>query len=399
MSRSEEEKQYYFESFRRRYHQASKKYKGQLLDEFCRVGGYERKYAIKLLSKRKSGRPATPTKRGRKSRYDCPNFLKVLKKLWFLTEFMCSKLLKEAIPNWIPFYELHYGAFGEDVRAKLLVISPRTIDRVLAPTKASFGKGKSGTKPGKMLRSQIPISTECWDTTIPGYLEADTVAHCGGSLEGNFIWSVTAVDIATTWTELRVTWNKGAHGVIEQITDIENMLPFPLKGFDCDNGSEFLNQHLVKHFTNPKTKTLRVAFTRSRAYHKNDNAHVEQKNWSHARQLLGYQRLGFAELVPLINDLCRNEFSLLRNHFYPTFKLEQKIMVKTRYKRIYGDPVTPYQRVIQSEHVPNEIKKNLIKQHQKLDPIQLKRKMERKLKNIFALLKKLKMKHESFNAA
>ena len=198
---------------------------------------------------------------------------------------------------------------------------------------------------------------------------------------------------------MRVTWNKGAHGVLEQIKDIENMLPFVLKGFDCDNGGEFLNGHLLKYFTDANSSQLRLAFTRSRPYHKNDNAHVEQRNWSHARRLLGYQRLEFQQLVPLINDLCRNEFSLLRNHFYPTFKLEQKIMIKTRYRRIYGDPITPYQRIINSEHIPDDKKKQLIEIHQSLDPIVLKAKMERKLKKIFALLKKLRMNHESFHVA
>ena len=369
------------------------------MDQVCARTGNERKYVIKQLSKCPTKRRRAAKKRGRKSIYNSPELIKVLRKLWVLTEHMCSSLLKEAMPKWLPAYEQHYGEVSEEVRTKLLRISPRTIDRILAPTKASFGKGRSGTKPGKMLRNQIPINTICWDTTVPGYVEADTVAHCGGSLLGDFVWSVTVVDIATTWTELRVTWNKGAHGVIEQITDIENTLPFKLLGFDCDNGSEFLNQHLLRYFTNESTNKLRLAFTRSRAYHKNDNAHVEQKNWTHSRRLLGYQRINCLELVPMINQLCRNEFSLLRNHFYPTMKLEQKIMIKTRYKRIYGTPVTPYERVLQSEHIDDDTKQRLQELHKTLDPIALKIKMERKLKKIFSLLKKFNTKPESFSVA
>jgi len=392
-------KWYYIESFKEKYHRAKKKEKGVLLDEFCRLNGYERKYATRLLSRKKAVRQREPLKRGRRSKYDSPEFVAALKKLWMLTEQMCSKLLKEAIPLWLPSYESNFGSLDAEVRAKLLAISPRTMDRVLLPIRRSFGKGPSGTKPGSLLRSQIPISTQCWDTTVPGYVEADTVAHCGGNLSGNFIWSLTTVDICTTWTELRVTWNKGAYGVIEQITDIEQSLPFLLRGFDCDNGSEFLNNHLIGHFTDPKTNKLRLAFTRSRPYHKNDNAHVEQKNWSHARHLLGYKRLDAQELVPLINDLCKNEFSLLRNHFYPTFKIEQKIMIKTRHKRIYGDPVTPYKRVLDSEHVPDDKKEELRKLHESLDPIALKTQMERKLKKIFSLLNKINTKHESISTA
>ena len=179
---SDIEKRHYFETFRRKYHRCLKKDKSKLLTDFCQVNGFERKYAIKLLSKKKSGRNPKPKKRGRKSKYDDPTFLAVLKTFWKLTEYMCSKQLKEAIPKWLPYYELYYGALEPDIREKILAISPRTMDRVLAPTKAAFGKGRSGTKPGSMLRTQIPVSTECWDTTIPGYLEADTVAHCGGSL-------------------------------------------------------------------------------------------------------------------------------------------------------------------------------------------------------------------------
>lgn len=393
------EKWYYFESFRWEYHRAGKKRKGSILDKLSAMFDYDRKYAIKLLKREKSVSQARANKRGRKSKYDEPQFKRALTKLWFLTDQMCSKLLKEAIPHWLPYFEAHFGRLTPDVRKKLLMISPASIDRILKPTKAKIGKGKSGTKPGSMLRNQIPISTVCWDETLPGFLEADTVAHCGGSIEGNYINSITMVDIATTWTELRATWNKGAHGVMEQVEDIENSLPFPILGFNPDNGSEFLNYHLLSYFTDKETNKLRVAFTRSRAYKKDDNAHVEQRNWSHARQLLGYQRLDVPDLVPLINDLCKNEFSLLRNHFYPTFKVEQKVMIKTRCRRIYGDPITPYHRVLNSSHVSDDVKQRLKKQHASLDPINLKLELERKLKKIFALLKKFRMKPESFSAA
>jgi hypothetical protein len=189
---------------------------------------------------------------------------------------------------------------------------------------------------------------------------------------------------------MRVTWNKGAHGVLEQIQDVEAHLPFELLGFDCDNGTEFLNHHLLRYFSEKKERNKLFTFTRSRPYHKDDNAHVEQKNWSHPRQLLDYERLGFQQLVAPINDLCRNEYSLLKNHFYPTFKLDQKIMVKTRYNRIYGDPVTPYERVLESTSVPDDIKDRLRAVHTTLDPVELQLTVRRKLKNIWALLKHLR---------
>jgi len=159
---------------------------------------------------------------------------------------------------------------------KLCNISPSTIDRLLKPVRTQFtNKGHCGTKPGTLLKNQIPIQTSTWDCSQPGFFEADTVAHCGNSLAGNFVWSLTFTDILTAWTENRAVWNKGAQGVLDQIKHIEQNLVFPILGFDCDNGSEFLNYHLFRYFTD--RPVLPVRFTRSRPYKKNDNAHVEQK--------------------------------------------------------------------------------------------------------------------------
>ena len=169
-----------------------------------------------------------------------------LKRIWFASDQMCSKKLKAAIPLWLSFYETVYKALTPEVQDKLLTVSAATIDRVLKPVRVAHGrKGLSGTKPGTLLKNQIPIRTHSWDISQPGFMEADTVAHCGNSLAGDFVWSLTMTDIDTTWTENRATWSKGAEGVLAQIRDIEARLPFLLKGFDCDNGSEFLNYHLL----------------------------------------------------------------------------------------------------------------------------------------------------------
>jgi hypothetical protein len=379
------------ESFRAKYHRGSKKVKGAILTELCEALGVHRKHAIRLLNPPVAvQRDASRLQRGRKSRYDDPEFLKALRGLWMITDQMGPRLLHQSIPAWLPAYERRNGVMTDIVREKLLSISHATIERKLRGTRAKVGKGRCGTKPGNMLRNEIPLRTDFWDVSQPGFVEADTVAHCGGSLMGEFIWSLTVTDICTTWTEMRVTWNKGAHGVLEQIQDIEAYLPFELMGFDCDNGSEFLNHHLLRYFTEKKERNKLFTFTRSRPYHKDDNAHVEQKNWSHPRQLLGYERLAFQQLVAPINDLCRNEYSLLKNHFYPTFKLDKKIMVKTRHRRIYGKPITPYQRVLESVSVPDDIKDRLRAVHETLDPVELQLTVRRKLKNIWVLLKQLR---------
>lgn len=376
-----QERRSYLEAVEKRYREASKQSKAVILDEFCQVCGYNRKYAIRLLNRVERKPKRRP---GKKPIYGSRELLRALKRIWLATDQMCSKKLVAAIPLWLPFYEETYERLSDEVEAKLLSISAATIDRLLAPVRARTRRKRfCSTKPGSLLRNQIPIRTSNWDISQPGFVEADTVAHCGNSLEGSFIWSLTLTDIHTGWTECRATWNNGAKGVIKQIKDIEANLAFPLLGFDCDNGSEFLNHHLVRYFTDHKP---RVKFTRSRPYKKNDNAHVEQKNYSHVRHLLGYDRLDNPELVDLINELYTNEWSLYQNHFSPSFKLLQKKKIRSKYKKKYEEPKTPYQRLLESNHVSEESKKLLKACNQELNPFKLKQKIESKLKTIFSII-------------
>jgi hypothetical protein len=370
----------YREAIRDRYRQASKKAQGIILDEFCQVCGYNRKYAIRLLSHDNREPLRRP---GRKPVYHCAELVKALKRIWLATDQMCSKKLVAAIPLWLPFYDQTRPKLSAEMTSKLLSISAATVDRLLAPTRAQVRpKGRCATKPGTLLRNQIPIRTNNGDISQPGFVEADTVAHCGDALAGDFIWSLTLTDIHTGWTESRATWNNGATGVIKQIRDIEAKLAFSLKGFDCDNGAEFLNHHLVRYFSDRKP---RVKFTRARPYKKNDNAHVEQKNWSHVRQLLGYDRLDNPQLVELINRLYANEWSLYQNHFCPTLKLLEKKRINSKYHKKYEAPKTPYQRLMESTYISDQKKLQLKTCHEKLNPFYLKQRIERKLKEIFKL--------------
>jgi hypothetical protein len=372
----------YLAAIRQRYLQASRAEKGLILQEFCAVCSYHRKHAIRLLNQRKRG----PTKRpGRKPVYRTEELLRVLRRIWLATDQVCSKKLVAAIPLWLPFYERNHGKLSARTTHQLLSVSAATLDRLLAPTRAQTRpRGLCATKPGRLLRNQIPIRTHNWDISQPGFMEADTVAHCGNSLAGDFIWSLTLTDIHTGWTECRAMWNNGATGVIQQIENIQTGLPFELKGFDCDNGSEFLNHHLVRYFSEHKPRKIR--FTRARPYKKNDNAHVEQKNWSHVRHLLGYDRLDNPILVELINHLYRNQWSLLQNHFGPTLKLIQKKRINSKYYKKYDKPKTPYQRLLDAEQVPEDSKNTLQKQHLSLDPFKLRQQIEQQLKVIFKLV-------------
>ncbi len=341
-----------------------------LLDELCDLTGMNRKYLIRKLNKKKT---KASKRRGPKPIYEPEIYLPIIKPIWLAADQICGKRLKVVLKDWLCFYEDEFEKLEETIRLKVLQISSATLDRLLKPMKSNYkGRGISGTKPGTIIKNLIPIKTNQWEETKPGFMEADTVAHCGTSLEGNFVWSLTMTDILTKWTENRAIWNKGAYGVGIAIDDIEAKLPFEISGFDCDNGSEFLNYHLIRKFAErPQEKSIQ--FTRSRPYKKNDNAHVEQKNWTHVRQLFGYYRFDKERLVAMMNDLYRNEWSQYQNHFIPTMKCIKKVKVNSKYQRKFDIPKTPYQRVLNCPDISSE-KKNVLKQaHQVLNPFELKR--------------------------
>jgi hypothetical protein len=194
-----------------------------------------------------------------------------------------------------------------------------------------------------------------------------------------FAYTIDCVDIATGWSEQRAVWGKGETDVLIQIKHIEHSLPFPLLGFDSDNGGEFLNYHLLKHFAQRKRP---VQFTRSRAYHKDDNAHVEQKNWTHVRQWLGYQRLDDPNVVPLLNDLYAHQWRLFHNFFCPSMKLLSKERVGSKTLKHHDPPKTPYQRILESPHILPNVKQDLSKQLETLNPFVLRDAMEKRLKKI-----------------
>lgn len=365
-----------------RYSQGTRMEKRAILDEFCAVCNYNRKYAIRLLGKK----PVSPKqKRGPKSKYQNEALLTPLKQFWFASDQPCSRKLKAIIPLWLPSYEASFGPLAPEVKQKLLAISPATIDRVLLPVrKVSKIKGRCTTKPGSLLKSHIPIQFSHWDIQKPGYLEADTVAHCGDTIAGHFAWSLTATDICTGWTENRAVWNKDTGKIYEEISDIEANLPFKVLGFDSDNGGEFMNHALHDYFTK---RDVPVVFTRSRPYKKNDNAHVEQKNWTHVRNLFGYDRLDDKQVVTMMNDLYRKEWSLYQNHFMPSMKLLQKERFGAKYKKKYEVPKTPYERVLNSEYVEDTTKIKLRAVHVTLNPFTLKQEIEKKLTSIFEHIK------------
>ena len=364
-----------------RYHRCSKRTKRGVLDEFCRVCGYHRKYAIRLLNaQRHVGSEHQKQRPGRRPKYQHPHLVNTLLALWKAGNLPCGKRLKAMIPLWLP----HYGkALDDDVKQLLTSIAPATIDRLLAPLRTRYSKqGLATTKPGSLIKKHIPIKTNQWDERIPGFLEADTVAHCGSSVAGVFAYTVNMVDIATTWTEQRAIWGKGERGVIDAVTSIELMLPFRVRGFDCDNGSEFINWPLLKHFTQ---RIHPVQYTRSREYHKNDNAHIEEKNWTIVRQYLGYERFDDPTIVTLLNDLYTTQWRLLLNFFMPSMKLLEKHRIKSKIVKQHSKPLTPLQRVLASPHVAPLTKRQLRLMAEHLNPFDLQRHVVSKIKRILTL--------------
>jgi len=292
----------------------------------------------------------------------------------------CGKRLAPILHQWLPFYELRHGALRAPDRQLIRQISAATPDRLLALARAQLGgRGRCGTKPGNLLRTEIPIRTGTWDLTRPGFLEADSVAHCGGSLAGDLIWSLTFTDMFSGWTEGGAMWNKGASGVLTATREVEARLPFALPGFDSDNGGEFLNHHLRACL---RDRPAPVDFTRSRPYHSDDIAHVEQKNWTWARQRLGCGRLENPELVAPISALYREARAPWQNFFLPCLKLQRKWREGSHWHKRYERPQTACQRLCAPGVLSLKARRQLREQYASLDPFTLKEEVDKRVKQI-----------------
>jgi hypothetical protein len=309
----------------------------------------------------------------------------VLFEIWRYSEQPCGKRLAPMLRDWLPCYEKHHGELTGKTRADVLSISPAQIDRVLASRKVGVARRKRRTpKANAALKKLIPIRAEKWDATQPGWLEADTVAHCGGEMGGSFLWSLTATDIFSGWTAVQPSWNRGQHNVCEAFGVIESSLPFTILGVDTDNGSEFINWHLHRYFTGREHP---VEVTRARSYHKNDQAHVEQKNSTHVRQLLGHDRLGYQAAGKLLAEL-QEAWCVWRNHYTTSFKqIENRREGSRTIRRHEKVPQTPCQRLIDyCRGRGDDATANALEaQRNSIDPIALKAWIEKKLAQIWIL--------------
>lgn len=360
-----------------RYLKASKAEKQTILDEFTAVTGYHRKYAIRILKRGDQRRCHKP--KGRKAVYRGA-VVEVLEQIWEIYGRICSKRLHPYLPEGIKVLE-RCGeiTLSAETKALLLQISRSSMDRCLAPARFHQPHGLSTTKPGSLLKKNIPIRTfTAWNEEQPGFLEIDLVAHCGGSTAGQYLYTLDCTDLCTGWTEPIALPRRTQEAVGAAIDALQEVLPFDLLGIDSDNGSEFINDLLYRYCL-----ARGITFTRSRPYQKNDQAHIEQKNWSVVRHVIGYDRLESEEQYALLESIYQ-DLRLYVNFFQPVLKLINKEQIGNQVIRKYDTARTPYQRVLERKDVSLARKARLVNLYLQLNPAELRRRIDAKLLQLWS---------------
>ena len=364
----------------RRYQRGLKKEKQKILDEFVALTGYNRCYARRVLRNHRppaAGKGKKSSGKRRRSR-SCKQYdervLVALRRIWLILDFICGKRLVTIMPEVLRRLE-YFGELKVDARTreKLRRISAATIDRLLSVERRKHQlRGRARTRPGTLLKQQIPLRTFSeWNEQRPGFVEIDLVAHDGGMAAGEYLYTLDMTDVYSGWTEVQAIQNKAQVWVFAALKDLRVRLPFALRGVDSDNGSEFINEQLLKY-----CQGERITFTRSRPYRKNDNCFVEQKNYTIVRRHVGYQRLVGSEQMALVNELY-GYLRLYANYFQPVMKLKSKARHGSQVKKTYDLAQTPYQRLLSSKHLSAAGKRQLAQQYAQLNPAELKRNIER----------------------
>jgi hypothetical protein len=370
-------KREYVQAIYQRYRHAGRAEKRRILDEFCRVVGYHRKAAIRVLNGPTPGAAGPPKRRAASYHVAAIEALRVI---WEAAGYPWSVRLKALLPLWLPWARRRLR-LRPDIERQLRAISARQMDRRLGPYRQQRRKRLYGrTKPGSLLKHHIPLKTDRWDVATPGFTEIDLVAHCGSLGHGEFVHSLNLTDIHTTWVETAAVLGKSQAAVQAALEELRQALPFRLRGIDSDNGSEFINKHLWDY-----CQAQEVQFTRGRPYKKDDNAHIEQKNWTHVRKLLGYVRYDTPAAQTAIQALYRHELRLFQNFFLPSVKLLRKERIGSRVRRRYDAPCTPLERVLACPEIDARVAGELRRHRDGLDPFVLARAIDQQLERIYAL--------------
>lgn len=369
----------YTEKLRERYSRMTgRQARGKVLDEYIAITGFERKYAIKVLGGTRRQLAGT-SQRGKKSKFQ-PAVGKVLAELWWAMEQPCGKRMRDMIPLWLDYVK----GIHKRTRKGVLQMSPATIDRWLAPQKVAGAKKRLPPRSESAIKALVEIRAQSWDESEPGWTEVDTVAHCGGDMSGSFVWTLTSVDIVSGWSEVRPVWNRGQYTTLQGIEAITAAQPFDLKGIDSDNGGEFLNHHLHRW-----TQEKGIKQTRSRPYRKNDQAHVEQKNYTHVRQLLGYDRLGHQEFIEPLTILLA-KWSLFKNLYSVTMEqISKKREGSKEIRRHAKTNRTPAQRLLDGGGNSLEQREWIKGQLAASNPFEMKGEIEERLREFWELVAQL----------
>ena len=385
----------------KRYHSARKKERGRILDEFIQIVGYTRCYASYIL--RNWGRKIILRAKGggriillgderkkikrQKERVYNQGVLTALRKIWYICDCICGKRLAPYLHRIVPVLERHEEiVLDYETRERLLKISASTIDRLLASERKKLEvKGRARTKPGTLLKNQIPVRTFAdWNEKRPGFVEIDLVSHDGGSARGDYIQTLDVTDVFTGWTETKAVRNKAQIWTFQALEEIRRKVPFQMLGIDSDNGSEFINAHLIKYCEEQK-----ITFTRSRPYKKNDNCFVEQKNYSVVRRTVGYSRYDTGEELQVLNQLYES-LRLYTNFFQPVMKLVEKERTGSKVKKRYDKAKTPHERLLRFSSTPLEVKRDLNEEYETWNPAHLKRIITKLQNKLLGLTEKKK---------
>ena len=369
------------EVVRPRYLKASKFEKQKILDEFTSATGYHRKHAIRVLKNQVQAQNRLKGKTKTYRRVYHGEVVQALEQIWEIYGHICSKRLQPFLPEAIRVLEhCQEINLSKDTKELLLKISSASIDRCLRSIRIQTPHGLSTTKPGSLLKSLIPVRTFTdWDEQRPGFLEIDLVAHCGNTTEGQFLCTLTCTDLCTGWTEVTGLLHRSQQAVAEALRRMRQRLPFPLLGIDSDNGSEFINDLLYQYCLDEE-----ITFTRSRPYQKNDQAHVEQKNWSVVRHTVGYDRWETEQELALLESIY-DDLRLYINFFQPSLKLIAKERIGNKTIKRYDTAKTPYQRVLERQDISIEAKARLAYLYVQLNPAKLRRRIDQKIAQLWKI--------------
>ncbi|SRR6266545_4058403 len=369
------------EVVRPRYRKANKAEKQKMLDEFTAATGYHRKHAIRVLKNRVQAQNHLKRKTKTYKTVYQGEVVRALEQIWEIYGRICSKRLQPFLPEAIRVLErCQEIELSTDTKERLLKISSASMDRCLRSVHLQSPHGLSTTKPGSLLKNLIPIRTFTeWDEERPGFMEIDLVAHCGNTTEGQYLNTLTCTDLATGWTDVTALRHRSQEAVSEAVRRMRQRLPFPLLGIDSDNGSEFINDLLYHYCVDEK-----ITFTRSRPYKKNDQAHVEQKNWSVVRHTVGYDRWETEQELELLESIY-DDLRLYINFFQPSCKLIAKERIGNKSIKRYDPAKTPYQRVLERKDISLEAKARLINLYLQLNPVELRRQIDQKTARLWKI--------------